>query len=56
MTQHITLSDKGAMKNDAAVLSLALVRQRYTPFGGSERFLARAMSALQLDFGLICSV
>ncbi|MBF0627903.1 MAG: glycosyltransferase family 4 protein [Magnetococcales bacterium] len=28
-------------------LSLALIRQRYTPFGGAERFLERAMSALQ---------
>jgi UDP-glucose:(heptosyl)LPS alpha-1,3-glucosyltransferase len=30
-------------------LSLALIRQKYTPFGGSERFLARAMTALQTD-------
>ena len=28
-------------------LSLALIRQRYTPFGGAERFLDRAMTALQ---------
>lgn len=28
-------------------LSLALIRQRYTPFGGAERFLERAMGALQ---------
>ena len=28
-------------------LSLALIRQRYTPFGGAERFLDRAMGALQ---------
>lgn len=30
-------------------LSLALIRQRYTPFGGAERFLDRAMGALQAD-------
>ena len=28
-------------------LKLALIRQRYTPFGGAERFVARAMQALQ---------
>ena len=28
-------------------LSLALIRQRYTPFGGAERFLERAMAALR---------
>jgi UDP-glucose:(heptosyl)LPS alpha-1,3-glucosyltransferase len=28
-------------------LKLALIRQRYTPFGGAERFVARAMGALQ---------
>ncbi|MBF0357445.1 MAG: glycosyltransferase family 4 protein [Magnetococcales bacterium] len=40
-------SDKD--KNPANPLSLALIRQKYTPFGGSERFLSRAMSALQAD-------
>ncbi|MBF0096431.1 MAG: glycosyltransferase family 4 protein [Magnetococcales bacterium] len=33
-------------------MSLALVRQRYTPFGGAERFLERAMAALQQERGL----
>ena len=28
-------------------LQLALIRQRYTPFGGAERFVSRAMDALQ---------
>ena len=28
-------------------LHLALIRQRYTPFGGAERFVSRAMDALQ---------
>jgi len=28
-------------------LKLALIRQRYTPFGGAEHFVARAMQALQ---------
>jgi UDP-glucose:(heptosyl)LPS alpha-1,3-glucosyltransferase len=28
-------------------LKLALIRQRYTPYGGAERFVARAMAALQ---------
>ena len=28
-------------------LRLALIRQRYTPFGGAERFVSRAMDALQ---------
>lgn len=28
-------------------LKLALIRQRYTPFGGAERFVARAMEALR---------
>jgi UDP-glucose:(heptosyl)LPS alpha-1,3-glucosyltransferase len=28
-------------------MNLAIVRQRYTPFGGAERFLERAMPALQ---------
>ena len=28
-------------------LKLALIRQRYTPFGGAERFVSRAMDALQ---------
>lgn len=35
------------MEYTAPPLSLALVRQRYTPFGGAERFLDRAMGALQ---------
>lgn len=30
-----------------APLKLALIRQRYTPFGGAERFVSRAMDALQ---------
>jgi len=30
-----------------APLQLALIRQRYTPFGGAERFVSRAMEALQ---------
>ncbi len=29
-----------------ALLKLALVRQRYTPYGGAERFIARALPAL----------
>ncbi|MEO5346312.1 MAG: glycosyltransferase family 4 protein [Magnetococcus sp. YQC-9] len=32
---------------DEPEVSLALIRQRYTPFGGAERFLDRAMSALR---------
>lgn len=28
-------------------MKLALIRQRYTPYGGAERFVARAMEALQ---------
>ena len=28
-------------------MKIALVRQRYTPFGGAERFVSRAMEALQ---------
>ena len=32
---------------DKQPLSLALVRQRHTPFGGAERFLGRAIGALQ---------
>lgn len=28
-------------------MKLALIRQRYTPYGGAERFVARAMDALQ---------
>lgn len=28
-------------------MKLALIRQRYTPYGGAERFVARAMAALQ---------
>ncbi|MBF0417101.1 MAG: glycosyltransferase family 4 protein [Magnetococcales bacterium] len=34
------------MKDDRR-LSLALIRQRHTPFGGAERFLDRAMGALR---------
>src|SRR5256885_2220754 len=30
-----------------AVMKLALVRQKYTPFGGAERFMDRAVSALR---------
>ncbi|MDD5241101.1 MAG: glycosyltransferase family 4 protein [Sulfuricella sp.] len=30
-------------------LNIALVRQRYTAFGGAERFVANAMAALQLE-------
>lgn len=30
-------------------MKLALIRQRYTPFGGAERFLERALAALQRD-------
>ena len=32
-------------------LRLAVIRQRYTPFGGAERFLESALAAL-LDQGL----
>ena len=28
-------------------MKLALVRQKYTPYGGAERFMARAVSALR---------
>ena len=31
----------------SAKLRLAIVRQRYTPFGGAERFVARALPALE---------
>ncbi|MDP2432972.1 MAG: glycosyltransferase family 4 protein [Pseudomonadota bacterium] len=30
-------------------MKLAIIRQRYTPFGGAERFLERALAALRLD-------
>lgn len=30
-------------------MKLALIRQRYTPFGGAERFVARAMEALKAE-------
>lgn len=30
-------------------LKIALIRQRYTPFGGAERFVSRAMNALQQE-------
>lgn len=30
-------------------LKIALIRQRYTPFGGAERFVSRAMDALQQE-------
>ena len=33
----------------AAELRLALVRQRYNPFGGAERFIERAISALERE-------
>ena len=29
------------------MLKLALVRQRYNPYGGAERFIARALPALE---------
>src|SRR5665647_2872075 len=32
--------------NGAALMRLALVRQRYTPFGGAERFVESALEAL----------
>lgn len=39
-------------------MKLAIVRQRYTPFGGAERFVERALAALgaddNLDLTLIC--
>jgi UDP-glucose:(heptosyl)LPS alpha-1,3-glucosyltransferase len=39
-------------------VKLAIVRQRYTPFGGAERFVERALAALgvdrELDLTLIC--
>ncbi len=35
------------MSDDLAALKLALVRQRYTPFGGAERFLQGALDALR---------
>ncbi|MBF0162060.1 MAG: glycosyltransferase family 4 protein [Magnetococcales bacterium] len=37
------------MAPSSSPLSLALIRQRYTPFGGAERFLERAMAALQQE-------
>ncbi|MBF0182875.1 MAG: glycosyltransferase family 4 protein [Magnetococcales bacterium] len=40
------------MNHSASPLSLALIRQRYTPFGGAERFLERAMGALRQERGL----
>lgn len=36
-----------AMLESARPLRLALVRQRYTPYGGAERFVARALDALR---------
>lgn len=33
-------------KNEAYRLRVALIRQRYTPFGGAERFVERALAAL----------
>ncbi len=30
-------------------MKLAIIRQRYTPFGGAERFLERALAALRMD-------
>ncbi len=30
-------------------MRLAIIRQRYTPYGGAERFLERALAALRLD-------
>ncbi|NGZ06421.1 MAG: glycosyltransferase family 4 protein [Magnetococcales bacterium] len=35
------------VRKQEQALTLALIRQRYTPFGGAERFLERAMGALQ---------
>src|SRR5205085_2047136 len=38
-------------------LKLAIVRQRFNPFGGAERFIARALPALErtgVDVTLIC--
>ncbi|MEO5353573.1 MAG: glycosyltransferase family 4 protein [Magnetococcus sp. XQGC-1] len=35
-----------------SAISLALIRQRYTPFGGAERFLDRAMGVLQRESGV----
>ncbi|MFN3078067.1 MAG: glycosyltransferase family 4 protein, partial [Alphaproteobacteria bacterium] len=35
-----------------SLISLALIRQRYTPFGGAERFLDRAMGVLQRESGV----
>lgn len=40
------------MNSSPPPLSLALIRQRYTPFGGAERFLDRAMGALQQESGV----
>ena len=37
-------------------LKLALIRQRYTPFGGAERFVARAMQALQTQGAVVTIV
>jgi len=37
-------------------LKLALIRQRYTPFGGAERFVARAMQALQAQGAMVTIV
>ncbi len=40
------------MDGSSPPFSLALIRQRYTPFGGAERFLDRAMGALQSESGV----
>ncbi|MBF0401912.1 MAG: glycosyltransferase family 4 protein [Magnetococcales bacterium] len=40
------------MNSSTPSFSLALIRQRYTPFGGAERFLDRAMGALQQQSGV----
>ncbi|MEO5339196.1 MAG: glycosyltransferase family 4 protein [Magnetococcus sp. MYC-9] len=40
------------MNSASTDFSLALIRQRYTPFGGAERFLDRAMGALQAQSGV----
>lgn len=40
------------MNSSPPPFSLALIRQRYTPFGGAERFLDRAMGTLQQESGL----
>ena len=40
------LAETGAAASGPALMRLALIRQRYTPFGGAERFIESALAAL----------